>query len=105
MKSLPFFLSLIIGAAAGHVLDGTPFGIGACLIAGGLGGLFAGIMPKGSELIYWLFVAGTFGLFAASITVVDLDGLTLMLPLVFTGNYFIARLLGRVTGTRASLSS
>ena len=105
MKIIPITAALIVSLLLAYLLGESLIGYAAFAIAGALGGWIAGYMQRGSERLYWGFVFLTLALFVITVFVVSLDKLIVILPLVLTLGYFVARLTGRVTGQRGSLPS
>lgn len=102
MKYAPFIVALIVSLLLAYLFDEDMFGFIAFAMAGALGGLIAARMPPGSEGLYWGFVLVTLVVFFTGVTMFDFDPLVIILPLILTVAYFVARVAGRLTGQRGS---
>ncbi len=103
MRHAGLIASALTGLGLGLILGQNLFGLLVFLLAASLGGYLATRLHKGSERVYWGFVGLTLALWLMSIIGLNLNRLIIILPLVLTAGYFVARLIGRFTGTRNNL--
>lgn len=103
MKHAGLIASAITGLGLGLILGQSLFGLLTFILAASIGGYLATRLHKGSERVYWGFVGLTLALWLVSIIGLNLNRLVIILPLVLTAGYFMARLVGRFTGERNDL--
>ena len=98
--TLSIIISVIVTLLGGYFLEGTIGGALLFGITGLIAGFTAKFQPAGAERIYWIFVAAVFAMVVLAIIGTDFNRFVYILPLVFVGAYFIARLVLKITGQK-----
>ena len=92
MNNTQLIIGVVVSAVLAVLLSPGIFGWIVFLVAGGLAGVLAGQMPRGSERVYWAALLATIALFLISILGANLGRLWLITPVVLAFAYFAARL-------------
>ena len=98
--TLSIIIAVIVTLFGGYFLEGTIGGVLLFGITGLVAGFTAKFQPAGAERFYWIFGLAVFAMIVLAITGTAFNRFVYILPLVFVGAYFIARLVLTVTGQK-----